>query len=39
MRRSVEELAALARKMNYENIDDYADAVAGSIKYVMGAGH
>ena len=39
MRRPVEELAALAHKMNYKNLDDFANAVAGSIKYKMGAGH
>ena len=39
MRQPVEELVALAKKMNYENLDDFANAVAGSIKYQMGAGH
>ena len=39
MRRPVEELVALAHKMNYDNTDDFANAVAGSIKYKMGAGH
>ncbi|MGA9574421.1 MAG: hypothetical protein WBS20_10800 [Lysobacterales bacterium] len=39
MRRGVEELVALYKEMNYENLDDFADAVAGSIKYKMGAGH
>lgn len=39
MRQPVEVLVALAKKMNYENIDDFASAVAGSIKYKMGEGH
>ena len=39
MRKPVEELVALAQKMNYENLDDFANAVAGSIKYKMGAEH
>ena len=39
MRQPVEELAALYEKMNYENLDDFANAVAGSIKYKLGAGH
>jgi len=39
MRRLVEELVTLAHRMNYENTDDFANAVAGSIKYKMGAGH
>ncbi len=39
MRQPVEELVALFKKMNYENLDDFASAVAGSIKYKMGVGH
>ena len=39
MRQPVEELVALYKKMNYENLDDFADAVAGSIKYKMSGGH
>ena len=39
MRKPVEALVALAEKMNYENTDDFANAVAGSIKYKMGEGH
>ena len=39
MRKPVEELVALAQKMNYENLDDFANAVAGSIRYRMGEGH
>ena len=35
----VEELVALYKKMDYENLDDFANAVAGSIKYKMGAEH
>ena len=33
------QLTAFAEKMNYENVDDFADGVAASIKYKMGAGH
>jgi hypothetical protein len=25
--------------MNYENLDDFANAIAGSVKYKLGAGH
>jgi len=32
-------LIAYAEKMNYENIDDFADGVASTIKYKMGEGH
>ena len=39
MRKPVEELVALAKKMNYENLDDFANAVAGSIRYKMSEGH
>lgn len=39
MRKPVEDLAALAIKMNYENIEDFANAVAGSVKYKLGQGH
>lgn len=39
MRQPVEKLVALYKKMNYENLDDFADAVASSIKYRMEAGH
>ena len=39
MRRPVEELVTLAQKMNYENLDDFANAVAGSIRYKMGTDH
>jgi len=39
MRKPVEDLVALARKMEYENFEDFANAVAGSIKYKMGMDH
>ncbi len=32
-------LTAFAEKMKYENIEDFANGVAGTIKYKMGAGH
>jgi hypothetical protein len=32
-------LTAFAEKMKYENIEDFANGVAGGIKYKMGAGH
>ncbi|MFC1606019.1 DUF1289 domain-containing protein [Pseudomonadota bacterium] len=35
----VADLVAFARKMSYENIEDFADAVAGNIKYQMEEGH
>jgi len=37
--RPVDELVTLYKKMGYENLDDYANAVAASIKYRLGAGH
>ncbi len=39
MRKPVEDLVTLYKKMNYDNLDDFANAVAGSIRYKMGAGH
>ena len=39
MRKPVEDLVALAEKMKYENVEDFANAVAGSIKYIMGPEH
>jgi predicted Fe-S protein YdhL (DUF1289 family) len=39
MRRPVEALAALARKMEYENLEDFANAVAQSVKYQLGMEH
>lgn len=32
-------LIHFAEKMNYENIADFAEGVAGTIKYKMGEGH
>ena len=39
MSKSVDELAAFAEKMKYENLEDFANAVAGSMKYKMGLYH
>ena len=39
MNTMVSNLITFAEKMNYENVDDFADGVAGSIKYKMGEGH
>jgi hypothetical protein len=39
MRKPVGELVALCEQMGYENTDDFADAVAGSIKYHLGQAH
>jgi hypothetical protein len=39
MREPVGLLVELAHKMQYENIEDYAQAVADSIKYKMGLEH
>jgi len=39
MREKVGELVAYAQKMEYENVEEFADAVAGSIKYKMGIEH
>jgi hypothetical protein len=39
MRKPVGDLVALAEKMKYENPEDFANAVAGSIKYAMSGGH
>jgi len=39
MRETVDGVISFAKKMGYENIDEYADGVAGSIKYLMGEGH
>ena len=33
MNRSVNDLVDLAKKLNYENLDEFADAVSASIKY------
>ena len=39
MRRPVEAIAALALELKYENIDEFANAVAASVKYKLGRGH
>jgi len=39
MKKHVIGLVELAQKMEYDNIDEFAGAVAGSIKYKLGAGH
>ena len=39
MGKPVDDLVALAQMMRYGNPEDFADAVAGSIKYKMGLGH
>ena len=39
MKAAVDVVIAFAQKMGYENIDDFADGVAGTIKYKMGEGH
>lgn len=39
MRRLVGALVAYAEKMEYENVDDFADGVAGSIRYAMSGEH
>lgn len=39
MKSQVAGLVAFAQKMNYENFEDFADGVAGNIRYQMGDGH
>jgi len=39
MRELVGGLVAYAEKKGYENVEDFADGVAGSIKFAMGGGH
>ena len=39
MRALIAPLVAYAKKMEYENIDDFADGVAGSIKYGLSGEH
>jgi hypothetical protein len=39
MKTHVASLVAFAQKMEYENYEEFADGVAGSIKYKMGEGH
>jgi hypothetical protein len=36
MRDLVDELVAYAQRMEYENIEDFANGVAGGIRYKMG---
>ena len=36
MRKPIEDLVALAERMKYDNLEDFANAVAGSMKYKMG---
>ena len=35
----IAQLVTFAEKMEYENIEDFADGVAGGIKYKMGESH
>lgn len=39
MKMHIANLVTFAKKMEYENIEDFANGVAGSIKYKMGEGH
>ena len=39
MKIHIANLVTFAEKMEYENIEDFANGVAGSIKYKMGEGH
>lgn len=39
MKKHVGNLIAFAEKMEYENITEFADGVANTIKYKLGAGH
>ena len=39
MNMHIADLVTFAKKMEYENIEDFANGVAGSIKYKMGEGH
>ena len=39
MRQLVGALVTFAERMEYENFNDFADGVAGSIKYAMGGEH
>ncbi len=39
MRKLVGGLVAFARRMDYENIEDFANGVAGSIRFNMGLEH
>ena len=39
MRTHIASLVAFAEKMEYENIEEFVNGVAASIKYKMGVGH
>ncbi len=39
MKTHIDSLVAFAEKMKYENIEQFADSVAGGIKFKMGMGH
>ena len=39
MKTHVASLVAFAQKMGYENFEEFAEGVAGSIKYKMGEGN
>jgi len=39
MKNLVSELIGFAEKMDYENVSDFAEGIAGTIKYKMGSGH
>jgi len=39
MRAHTADLIAFAEKMEYENFEEFADGIAASIKYKMGAAH
>lgn len=39
MRKHVGGLIEFAQKMEYENLEDFADGVAGALKYKMGLAH
>lgn len=39
MKPLISNLVAFAEKMGYDNVEEYANSVAGSIKYKMSEGH
>lgn len=39
MKTLITNLTTFAKKMEYENIEEFANGVAGNIKYKMGAGY
>jgi hypothetical protein len=39
MSKSLDELVTFAEKMKYENLAEFADDVADSVKYKLGLGH